>query len=1510
MKAVPAGQGTAYSLHKGQNIDMTTGEFRGEFKPDRRARSSGEMNVHALSSSGCSARSATSLPCHDMGDDVLASTPSFQADLELPESCDVHASEIQNSPEPVHVREITLRDSVGISLGVPMKVEDKEVFGIIDSAAQITVMNSKVAASLRSSLLSKPELVRIKNAQSGSIMDGQWIKSVEFSIGQGTYIWDVVVADITDELLLGLDFLKAHSAKLDLECNTITLQGEVLHAVLKKDPAGNSFHVNCASVARRTVIPPNSVAIVTAKLPSASPHDFVLQPNRDLALLPAYVVVSGREGSVPVCLVNDSGQYVTLRAGEFLGSLEEIDMVLDDDISDTDSVPADGVHIRRVKTANTDGSSAVPAEDTHEHIDQDDRPRRVSAVPEHLEKLFADSSAKLTPEQANILAEVLRDYGDVFARHDLDLGEFSAIQHRIRTVDDHPIKLRMRRTPLGFEKEEEKHLRAMLEAGVIEESTSDWCAAPVLIRKKDGSVRYCLDYRQLNSKTVKDVFPLPLVEECLDTLSGSEFYSTVDMAAGYWQISVHPEDRHKSAFVTKYGLFQHVRMPFGLCNAPATFSRAMGLVLRGLTWKYVLAYLDDIVVLGNSFEDHIHNLRTVLQRFRQHGLKLKPKKCSLCQREIQFLGHRIDQNGVHITKAKTESVLDWPTPRNRTEMESFLGFVNYHRNFIRGFADLAAPLYRLTGPKSVYQWTDECEQAFRALKDAVVSAPVLAFPNAHDPFILDTDASDLCLGAELSQVQDGVERPISYGSVVLPPERRRYCTTRKELLAVVLFTRQFRHYLLGRKFIVRTDHHSLIWLMQFKHPEGQLARWLEELSQFDMVIEHRPGSKHTNADGLSRIPVPESACIQGRITPDSLPCGGCTYCERAYQRWSTFEEEVDDTIPLAVRTITLDKDSVTQTVPADELLDELLDDFPLFQSTPDEKHETEDEEVTEEFVCFDQPNWLMAYSPEELRQHQLKDANLLPIISWLETKLTPSIRELSLTSPATRHIWLCKSQLELKNGVLFYQWISETHQKLKLVVPDSLQSEVLRLVHDSKVGGHFGEDKTFLRLKSSFYWYGASVDVTTYVKSCAACSKNKKPSVRAKAALGSYVAGGRNERVHIDLLGPFPKSKSGNRYILVIVDQFTKWFECVAIPDQSAEVVAKAFVNQYISRSGPPLEIHSDQGGCFTASLFEACCKLLEVTKTRTTPYRPQSNGQVERYNRVLLPMIRCYLRNGQTNWDENLQLLAMAIRATVNRSTGFTANMMMLGEEVRTPADVLLGVSAANWSPKEPAEYVRWLRSVLADVHRVARHMLQASQHRQKKTYDLKLAQRTYQTGDLVWILDESTKVGRSSKLHPPWKGPALVAEVLSPVLYVVEDRKGRHVLHHDKLKLCRDRSIPFWLRKKRHLLLQSDDTLPYSQDESISPTPGEDPGTGTTEVATDEPPASSSDQEQTLLYEDLSVDLDETIPYSDSFVDFSQEVIDDLSSYHLDELFTEPCTTRAGRISRPPSYLADYDA
>lgn len=285
-----------------------------------------------------------------------------------------------------------------------------------------------------------------------------------------------------------------------------------------------------------------------------------------------------------------------------------------------------------------------------------------------------------------------------------------------------------------------------------------------------------MDYRALNAATVKDVYPLPLLDECLDALAGNRLFSKLDANSAYWQVPIKESDRKKTAFTTK---------AFGLCNAPATYSRIMNLVLRGLNWDIVLAFLDDIIVMGKNFQDHLLNLKEVLKQFQKYGLKLKPRKCELCRTKVKFLGRWIGEEGLQLMEDNVQDVLNWPRPRNTKHVEQFLGLVNYHRSFIKDYAQMVVPLYRITG-KAKFSWETEPEEAFKQVKKALTEAPVLAWPNNHDQFILDTYASDVAIGAEIIQVQKGQERVIAYASLGLSPGQRRYCTTRKELLAVVV----------------------------------------------------------------------------------------------------------------------------------------------------------------------------------------------------------------------------------------------------------------------------------------------------------------------------------------------------------------------------------------------------------------------------------------------------------------------------------------------------------------------------------------------------------------------------------------------------------------------------------------------------------------------------------------------------------------------------------------------------
>ena len=1065
-------------------------------------------------------------------------------------------------------------------------------------------------------------------------------------------------------------------------------------------------------------------------------------------------------------------------------------------------------------------------------------------LPEHLVNLFDVSKVNLAPKDQTKLKNLLIEFQDVFSKGDSDLGCFTEMKFKINTEDATPVKHKMRRTPLGFEKEEEGHLKKMLENGIIRKSSSSWASSPVLVRKKDNSVRYCLDYRDLNAKTVKDRWPLPSISDCLDTLQGNAWFSTLDLAAGYWQFLIEEEDIPKTAFLTKFGLFEHIRMAFGLTNAPSFCQRAVELVLRGMTWKEIIAYLDDVIVLGKDVANHLERLRKVFTRFRRYNLKLKPKKCQLFQIKVPFLGRIVSKEGVQVDPEKVSAVKKYPIPRNTKEVERFLGFVNYHRDFIPNYAERSHRLYQLTG-KNPFEWTDEHTQAFEDLSNALVTTPVLAYPSPEEPFILDTDASDTAVAAVLSQVQEGKERVICYGSAVLSPPQRNYCTTRKELLAIIRFTRQFRHYLLGRPVTLRTDNGSLTWLMRFKNPSGQIARWLEELSQYDFQIIHRKGKLHTNADALSRIPDHLEYCPNYDGTDvTELPCGGCKYCTRAHTTWSRFDNEVDDVIPLASKTVTVNR------------------------------------------LVEDTPHWFEQYSLEDIRKAQEEDPELQMIRQYLDSGIEPNEAELFLQNRATKNYWINRKLLIWEEEIVYYRWLGGNDERQLLLLPRSFRNSFLQLAHDNITSGHFGRDKTYLRLVERVYWDGIREDVSLYVKSCSKCNRNKKANRKAKHSLKSFHAGYPMERVHLDILGPFQTSRSGNKYLLVMVDQFTKWIEIEALPEQSAEVIAKAAIDRFFSCLGCPLIIHTDQGRNFDGQLFKSLCDLLQISKSRTTPYRPCSNGQVERYNRTILQIIRCYLDKGLDSWDEHTQQIAAAIRSTVNRQTGFTPNRLMLGREVNVPLRMMLGEQTDL--PSDAHEYLRNLEKAITNAQCEARASLKQSQRRQKEAYDARTFTSHYEVGDVVYLIDSSTKVKESKKLRPIYRGPYLVINVLSPILFKIKSKKREFVVHHDRIKPCNDRELPSWIEKMRNELLGLQ-VLESTQDDADD--------LGLSQFFSETPERESKKRS----------DKRETPTSSSNGTNAQTEDI--VNSNNETMVSNEQTTTRAGRTTRKPAHLKGYD-
>lgn len=451
---------------------------------------------------------------------------------------------------------------------------------------------------------------------------------------------------------------------------------------------------------------------------------------------------------------------------------------------------------------------------------------------------------------------VLEEYRDVFPS-DLPHGlpPPREVDHRIELIpgSSPPSRPTYRMGPAELD-ELKKQLEQLTESGFIQPSKSPFGAPILFVKKKDGTMRMCVDYRALNSITVKNSYPLPRIDELFDRLQGAKVFSKIDLRSGYHQIRIAPEDVPKTAFRTRYGHFEFLVLPFGLTNAPGTFMHLMHQVFRPLLDRFVLVFLDDILIYSKNMEQHEQHVREVLALLRKHKLYAKESKCELFASRVEFLGHIVDARGLHMMEDKVKAMLEWPTPSSVAELQSFLGTVGYYRRFIRMFSELAAPLTQLLQKGQAYTWTEAQQKALEALKRAVSEQPVLILPDPSVPYVVTTDASGFAVGGTLSQDQGQGLQPIAFLSKKMLPAERNYPVHEQELLAIIVALKAWRHYLAGAPFHILTDHHSLTFLQTQPHLSPRQTRWIEFLQQFQFSIGYQEGKQNVVADGLSRRP--------------------------------------------------------------------------------------------------------------------------------------------------------------------------------------------------------------------------------------------------------------------------------------------------------------------------------------------------------------------------------------------------------------------------------------------------------------------------------------------------------------------------------------------------------------------------------------------------------------------------------------------------------------------------------
>lgn len=880
------------------------------------------------------------------------------------------------------------------------------------------------------------------------------------------------------------------------------------------------------------------------------------------------------------------------------------------------------------------------------------------------------TGSTLTLNQQRLLEDMLTEK---FARMKDGLGYTTLIEHEITLQSDaKPIKQRYYPVSPSKQRLLDEELNKMLKEGIVEPSKSPW-SSPALLVPKDGGTkhRFCVDYRTLNAVTKKDAYPLPYISSILDRLKGARFLSSLDIKSAYHQIAIKEESKELTAFtIPGRGLFQFRRMPFGLTNAPATWQRLIDRVIGADLEPYVFVYLDDIIVISPDFHTHLKVLAEVLERLIKAGLTVSREKCHFCRPSLKYLGYVVDSEGLHVDVSKVEAMLNVPPPRNAKEVRRFVGMASWYRRFIPNFATILKPLTELTRKNVHFLWTDKCQESFSAIKNCLVSAPVLTCPDFEKPFLLQTDASAYGIGAVLTQIYPDGERVICFLSRSLSRTEMNYTTTERECLAVIWAIEKLRHFLEGSHFTVITDHSSLLWLHNIKDPTGRLARWALRLQPYDYTIVHRKGREHVVPDFLSRS-VPE------KVGAIEIP--------------------------------------------------HVVDTFP-----------------------------------------QTTDRWYLNMLAKVEN------------NPEKYRPWRVNNGLVYKYVRCDIPELSAEENYWKLVVPKDKRKIILEENHDQPKSGHLGVYKTFWRLRRLFTWPSMRADVARYVRNCTTCAQHKPEQKRPAGLMGSRPEIQRPwQMVSLDFMGPFPRSKSGFSYLLVICDYFSKYVLLFPLRSAKARYLVSYVNNHLFSHFGVPEFLICDNGQQMRSKDFQNLCNQHGVKICYTANYLPRADP-AERYNRIIKTMISCYIKKDHKSWDENLSAVGCALRTCKSEVTGFCPYYVNFGREYIGDGREYryLLKERRDGAPPRPANDFEKRALGYQKMFRQINQRLVAAQERNRNVYNLRRRPVNYNIGDLVWrknrVLSDAAK-GIKAGLCPAFIGPYVVRRKVGSWTYELEDEDGK---------------------------------------------------------------------------------------------------------------------------------------
>ena len=882
----------------------------------------------------------------------------------------------------------------------------------------------------------------------------------------------------------------------------------------------------------------------------------------------------------------------------------------------------------------------------------------------------------LEPPQVRLatIRRILRQFPDLFHKPTKTTKINLPVQHSIPSANSRPVRTTpRRRSPLDNHRINQA-VQDMLEKDIIEPSSSDWISEPHLVRKDDGTFRFCIDFRPLNKITKHDLYPLPRIDELLDQVGKSRYFTSLDLASGYWQIPLDPTDKHKTAFRTQHGLFQFKRMPFGLSDAGSTFQRMANTIFQDLINEgVVLVYLDDILIHTPDWQQHTLVLGEVLRRIQQYNLQLQWKKCQWGATSLKFLGFIISATGISMDPAKIKAITDYPTPANVKTLQSFLGLVNFSLRFIPQLATITQPLRMLLKKGTPFTWSTACIDSFNEVKKLIKDAATLAFPDFSRTFRVQTDASNVGIGAVLLQ-QDHTDewRPIAYISRALTNAEQNYSTTEKEFLAVVWAFQKFHPYLHGTTVQVETNHQPLLSLINKSHPPGRLLRWALALQEYKFTLTYRKGVTNIVADSLSRM---EHQATQFNIQKDEPPV-----------------------------------------------------------------------------------------HPQQVAELQLQD---------------PTIKEIILQIQEGRKGHIHRNFVIINNVLHF---VSQG-QPPRVYIPEALRSSYLEFYHGSQLAGHFGFHKLLHRMRSLYYWPKLRQSISQFLKVCPTCQSMKAPQ-QSYGTLHPIEVTEPFELVGWDLMGPFPTSIHGNKYILVITEYLTRWCEAIALPDATASSVAQALLQRVIFPHGCPRQLLSDQGSQFRSEVIRILSHSLGITQIFTSSYHPQSNGLTERLNRTIKQVISAYVDPLHQSWDQVLPFAVHAYNTSVQESTRISPFRALYGRDPRLPPDI----HAVKVQPRRTDATEWWLHLQTHQplLRRAIQHNLRMAQQRQKKHFDASHTPLELQVRETIRMYYPIRKPGLCESFMHRWLGTYTVLACIGPQTYRLQrtSNSSQTVAHICRIK------------------------------------------------------------------------------------------------------------------------------